>query len=392
MSEFYTPSSLTSVTECIREHVAGGKSLDVRTNGGLIKLGREMTADAVLSLAGFSQVISYEPEELVITLGPGVRLADLNEMLGQGQQELRFEPPDYGPLYGIEKGSGSIGGVVGANLSGPRRFLAGAARDFILGVQGVSGFGQEFKAGGRVVKNVTGYDVSKLMTGSYGTLAALTAFTLKLSPRAEVEATIAVLGLDVTGAVALMANIASQPFEVTGLAYIPEDVMEALEIVALSGQKPSVTLIRLEGARASLEERRQGVLKAVDSSSVLMLDMEESQTIWQAVRDVQPLNPPAEIPLWRVSAPLSMMAELIADNAPDFYYLDWAGGLAWLALEDMPKMAEGAAWLIRAPDKNRVCLPFMNKKDAVTEALMLRVKNAFDPEHMLNPGRMVEGQ
>jgi glycolate oxidase FAD binding subunit len=376
MTDIYSPSTINALSDIIGDHIVRESPLDVRTNGSLIKLGQPMVTDATLSLENFNQVTLYEPEELVITLGPGVNLTELKNILKDKSQELRFEPPDYGPLLGNQANLGSIGGVIGCNLSGPKRFMAGAARDFILGVEGVSGFGHSFKAGGRVVKNVTGYDVSKLVTGAYGTLGALTGFTLKLSPMAEAEISIIVHGLNDDEAIKLMSKIAICPFETSGLSYLP---------MSISKQKTSLIVIRIEGVSASLKERTDAILKIIGAKSSEIYQSEQSKAIWKTIADVAPLNPPTDIPLWKISVPPTEAAELIARHKPDFYYFDWAGGLVWMSLNDIPKIKTGAFWLIRDPKGD---LPFTNKKDPITTALMQRVKSSFDPKNILNPKRL----
>ncbi|MBT6032381.1 MAG: FAD-binding protein [Kordiimonadaceae bacterium] len=376
MTENYSPSIIKDVSDIISDHIVRECPLDIRTNGSLIKLGHPMVTKSALSLKNFNQITLYEPEELVITLGPGVNLTELKSTLKDKNQELRFEPPDYGPLLGNLAGQGSIGGIIGCNLSGPKRFMAGAARDFILGVEGVSGYGHGFKAGGRVVKNVTGYDVSKLVTGAYGTLAGLTSFTLKLSPLAEAEISIIVHGLDNVEAIKLMSKIAICPFETSGLAYVPENI---------STKKSSLMVVRIEGVSASLKERTDAILKIIGSRSFEICQSEESKIIWKAICDVEPFNPPTNIPLWKISVPPSQAADVIAKHNPDFYYFDWAGGLIWMSSNDIPKLKSGAFWLIRGPNKG---LPFTNQKDPVTKALMQRVKNSFDPKNILNPKRL----
>jgi len=236
----------------------------------------------------------------------------------------------------------------------------------------VSGFGKVFKAGGRVVKNVTGYDVSKLMTGSYGTLGAITEMTLKLSPLAETEVTIAVNELSDVEAIILMAAIAGSPFEVSGLAHLPN----------------KATYVRIEGANASIKERTDAVLSIIGKKSTSLIEKEQSLALWQNIRDVEPLAPPRDIPLWKISAPATEMTQIITGHNPEFYYFDWAGSQLWMSSDQTPKINHGAFWLIRNTPDNKNSLPFMSKPDPVTEKLQARVKNAFDPRNILNPGRM----
>ncbi len=382
MTNVYFPETTNDVSEIIGDNIISGQKVEVRTNGSLINLGQKMATDSILSLKKFDQITSYEPEELVITLGPGVKLSELVNMLAKYNQELRFEPPDYGPLFGNQKDMGSIGGIIGCNLSGPKRFLGGGARDFILGVEGVSGYGKTFKSGGKVVKNVTGYDISKLMAGSYGTLGALTEFTLKLSPIPEAEISFLVHGLNDKQAIQLMSRIAMSPIETSGLAHLPMNIAKTIS------QGSATTILRLEGASVSIKERSDAILKLINKYSFSLRETEESKFIWSVICNVAPTHPPADKPLWKICVPATYAPDLINHHKPDFYYFDWAGGLIWMASDEIPKIENGAYWLIRTPEGDPSIYPFTNIKDAATNMIMTKVKKAFDPKNILNPRRL----
>jgi glycolate oxidase FAD binding subunit len=185
MADTLKPRDATEVEQTIQWALAEGKALEVVGRGTKRAIGRAAQWDATLDLSGLSGVTLYEPEELVLSAKAGTSLAEIEALTAASKQELAFEPMDYGALLGGETGVASIGGAIAANLSGPRRIKAGAARDHFLGVSAVSGRGETFKAGGRVVKNVTGYDLCKLIAGSWGTLAAMTDVTIKTLPKAE---------------------------------------------------------------------------------------------------------------------------------------------------------------------------------------------------------------
>ncbi|MEZ5758612.1 MAG: FAD-binding protein [Emcibacteraceae bacterium] len=371
MTDLICPTTEDQVRNCICDHIVMEKSLDIRTGGSLIPLGHTMNTHSVVSLKVLNRVKLYEPEELVITLEPGVLLRDLKTLLKEHNQELKFEPPDYGPLLGNDPGIGTIGGIIGTNLSGPKRFLAGGARDYILGIQGISGYGQIFKAGGRVVKNVSGYDVSKLMCGSYGTLGAITEMTLKLAPKAENEISLKIDNLETETAISLMSTIAACPYEVSGLAHIPE----------------TGTFIRIEGTNASLGERKAAIKNMIGKLDISELQREESEELWRRIRDVAPLNPPKNLPLWKISVAASEVMNIIKNHNPDFYFLDWAGGLLWMSSLDIPKIYKGAYWLIRNAEA-QLDLPFNKTPDPLISDLSRRIKKAFDPKNILNPGRL----
>src|SRR5262245_2838718 len=183
------PRDAGDVTAAVQWALANSKTLEIVGQGSKRALGRPAQTDATLDLSAIAGVTLYEPEELVLSARAGTLLAEIERLVAANNQELAFEPMDYGPLLGAAPGQGTIGGALATNLSGPRRLKAGAARDHFLGVTAVSGHGRAFKSGGRVVKNVTGYDLCKLLAGSWGTLAVMTDVTLKTLPRAETEAT-----------------------------------------------------------------------------------------------------------------------------------------------------------------------------------------------------------
>src|SRR5689334_20049630 len=213
-------------------------------------IGRAAQWDLSLDLSDLSSVTLYEPEELILSAKAGTPISEIETLLGANNQELAFEPADYGPVFGGARGRGTIGGTLAANLSGPRRIKAGAARDHFLGFSAVSGRGEMFKSGGRVVKNVTGYDLSKLLAGSWGTLAAMTDVTLKTLPKAETEGTLFVEGLDDIAAVRVMTLAMRSPSDVSGAAHLPA----ALAVRAsdsLPAGRPA-TLLRLEGVEPSV--------------------------------------------------------------------------------------------------------------------------------------------
>ncbi len=318
-------------------------------------------------------------------------------------QELAFEPMDYGPLLGGPHGAGTIGGVIAANLSGPRRIKAGAARDHFLGVTAVSGRGETFKSGGRVVKNVTGYDLCKLLAGSFGTLGAMTDVTIKTLPRAETEATVMVLGLDDARAVHAMSEAMGSSCDVSGAAHLPSQVMGSLHGL-LSDE--AVTVLRLEGVPPSVSHRIE-MLRALlkPHGPVEILAEETSQSVWRTVRDVLPLAELGYQPVWRIStAPAqgAALAQSVAAATGGSYYFDWAGGLIWMAVRksgdagaEMIRRAVaqvgGHATLIRAPAAIRAAVDVFEPQTEGVAALSKRVKDSFDPRGVLNPGRMWAG-
>src|SRR5437660_11799957 len=205
MADTLKPRDQKDVAAAVEWATAEGKTLEVIGHGSKRAIGRAAQWDMTLDLSGVSGVTLYEPEELILSARAGTPLGEIEAMLAAKGQELAFEPMDYGPVLGSRERKGTLGGALAANLSGPRRIKAGAARDHFLGVAAVSGRGETFKSGGRLVKNVTGYDLCKVLAGSYGTLAVMTEVTVKILPRGQTEQTVLVLGLDDTSAIRAMS-------------------------------------------------------------------------------------------------------------------------------------------------------------------------------------------
>ena len=287
MADHLKPRDAAEVEQAIRATLADGKALEVVSHGTKRAIGRAAQWDATLDLSALTGVTLYEPEELVLSARAGTPLAEIEALVAASKQELAFEPMDYGPLLGTAAGAATIGGVLAANLSGPRRIKAGAARDHFLGFTAVSGRGETFKSGGRVVKNVTGYDLCKLMAGSWGTLAAMTDVTIKTLPRAETEATVLALKLDDATARKAMAAATGSFADVSAAAHLP--AIAAARIAEIAAAKTAVTAFRLEGVAPSVAERKTVLEKLLTPFGTLgSLDEAASRALWRAVRDVTP--------------------------------------------------------------------------------------------------------
>ena len=370
----------------LAEMIAGAEApLEVIGNGSKRQLGHPVQVAATLDMSTFSGVIAYEPEELILDVGAATPLADIEAMLSQRGQQLAFEPPDWSALLGSHS-SGTVGGLVACNLSGPRRIKAGAARDHILGIHGVTGAGNIFKAGARVVKNVTGYDMPKLLTGSYGTLAALTSMILKVLPAPETEETVVLWRLDDAQAVEAMSLAMQSACEVSAAAYIPGEAV----------------YLRLEGIAPSVSYRRDQLGKVL-KRPIEVMAMTSSAAKWKSIRDGAMFAENHRHPLWRISVAPSAAPGIIRtlrDTLDIRYLFDWAGGLIWLEVPPSHEASEslvrgsftaGHATLIRAPESTRAAIDVFQPQASALAALSGRVKDAFDPRHILNPGRMYRG-
>ena len=407
MSENLKPCDHAEVEEAIRWALSGDKTLEVVGRGSKRSIGRAAQWDATLDLSGLSGITLCEPAELVLSAKAGTPLAEIEAVVAANNQELAFEPMDYGPLLGGATDSATIGGVLAANLSGPRRIKAGAARDHFLGASAVSGRGETFKAGGRVVKNVTGYDLCKLLAGSWGTLAALTEVTVKTLPRAETEETVLALDLDPATAVKAMTAATGSFADVSAAAHVPAAAAKHLAEFAAAGS--AVTAFRLEGVAPSVAHRK-GLLEELAKAfgALGALPAEASREFWRAIRDVKPFaadGPASARIIWRISTAPSRGAEVgnaLAERAQAELLYDWAGGLIWAALppsddagaivvRSVVAAAGGHATLIRAPAAIRSKVDVFTPEAAPLAALSKRVRESFDPRGVLNAGRMWAG-
>jgi glycolate oxidase FAD binding subunit len=406
MTTHLKPVDAAQALEAVRWAVSEEAPLELVGHGTKRALGRPFQATHTLDMSDLTGVKLYEPEELVLSAQAGTPLAELEALLAENRQQFAFEPPDFGPLLGGEAGKQTIGGVLSCNLAGPRRVKSGAARDHFLGCQAVSGRGEAFKAGGRVVKNVTGYDLPKLLAGSYGTLALLTEVTLKVLPAPADTRTVLIRGLDDATAIRVMALALQSPYEVAGAAHVPAGLAGGVGVEEL-GSGTAATAIRLEGFGPSIEYRA-GKFRALfrDFGSVEFLEREPSLAFWAAVRDVKPFVARPERLVWRLSVPPADGARVAADIASRLSaeaYFDWGGGLIWAAVDpaveragqqvirDTIRLGGGHATLIRAPDTVRASADVFHPQAAALAALSARVKETQDPKRIFNPGRMYAG-
>jgi glycolate oxidase FAD binding subunit len=356
------PQSVEDLAGMIADAAASGRKLEIVGGGTKAEVGAPREAER-LDMTGFSGVIDYDPAELVLTAGAGTPLAEIEALVAAKGQMLAFEP------HGAA--GATIGGVVASGVSGSRRVSRGAVRDHLLGFKAVSGRGEAFVGGAKVVKNVTGYDLPKLAAGSWGRLFALTEATLKVLPRPPEQITLAAEGLEAAGAVALMAKALGSQAD-----------------LAAAASADGVTALRLEGFGPSVEARR-ALLEAM--APLRALPDTEAEAFWSGLK--QPL-PDAPI-LWRLSLPASRAAEVVGRGLGP-WRMDWGGARLWLASEDAAAVraaAEGAgghAMLLRAPDAMRRTVPALHPQPAPVMALEARLRHAFDPKGVFETGRFLD--
>jgi glycolate oxidase FAD binding subunit len=403
MTDTLKPRDAKEVEDAVRWALSEDKPLDLCGQGSKHALGRPSQTDFTLDLSGLAGVTLYEPAELVLSARAGTPIAEIEALLAENNQQLGFEPMDYGPLLGEEAGQGTLGGVIATNLSGPRRLKAGAARDHFLGVTAVTGRAETIKSGGRVVKNVTGYDLCKLFSGSWGTLGAMTDITVKVLPRAETEASVLVEGLDDARACAAMAAAMGSAADVSGAAHLPDHVASWFDGLP---RPEAATVLRLEGFAPSVAHRKEALAALMRPfGPVAILDAERSRALWRGVRQVKPFaaDGARARPLWRISTAPGRGHEIAAAVTPaaQMFY-DWAGGLIWVAMPfaDEPgaaairaavKAVGGHATLVRAPAAVRAAADVFEPEAPGVAALSRRVKESFDPKGLLNPGRLWAG-
>lgn len=392
MSETFKPESVEHVVEAAKWAAANGSSLDIIGHGTKRGLGKPVSADAVLDLSAMRGISLYEPEELVMRARAGTPMTEIEAALSEANQMLAFEPWSPKSLYGAE--GGTIGGVLACNISGPRRLQVGAARDHMLGFHAVGGQGEVFKSGGRVVKNVTGFDLTKLMAGAMGTLGIMTEVTFKVLPVPEKARTVLLFGAN-DAARALIAAQCS-PHEISACAHLPASVAARSNVDYVKNANADVTCVRVEGPAPSVEVRCQALrdLLAPLGQGVEELHSSRGAALWAEIRDVDYFD--ADKQIWRISVAPSE-GPAIAEALGGEYVLDWAGGLIWLALDPADDahakvvrgaFASGHATCMRADDAVRAQTQvFQPQVDALAQ-LTARVREGYDPAGIFNPGRM----
>ena len=398
------------VEEVVRAAIASEQPLEIIGHGTKRAIGHPMATNAVLDLSTLNAVSAYEPNELIITVQSGAPLADVQSLIDSKNQQFAFEPMDTSTLLGVS-GNGTIGGMIGVGLAGPRRIKAGGARDHLLGAHAVSGFGDSFKTGGRVVKNVTGYDLCKLLTGSWGTLAVMTEVTLKVMPKPESECTLVLRGLDDLDANKAMTAALGSPFDVSGAAHVPPSSLraEVAGLAPLGSPREPVTMVRLEGITSSAAHRARSLAAALSSfGAVEILEDAVSAPVWSAIRDVEPFaagGPLGAWPVWRIVCPPAAggaLGRTLAHDSGGEVMYDWGGGLIWAALppkgdamatlvRQRVEAAGGHATLLRASAAVRNEVDVFHPQPGGLTALNHRVRVSFDPKAILNRGRMARG-
>ena len=403
-NERFSPESEQQAQELVQWAAADGRTIAIQGKNTKHGFGMAVSADCPISLEKLSGILEYYPEELVMRALPGTPLREIVEALAEHRQHLAFEPPALNRMYGMEN-EGTIGGTFIGNLAGPRRFKAGSARDHILGLRAINGRAEIWKSGGKVIKNVSGYDMSKLIAGSWGTLSVVTEVIFKVLPASPTSMSFAVWGLSTEQAMALLTDIISTPFETSGLAYLPEPALTAIEQSDMSFPGGSLALIRLEGTKLSVNERLRAIQERLpEGYENSVLDQAESVTTWSWIRDVTPLHDIQRTPaIVRISIPPASTPALTGylDQLQGcIWYLDAAGGWLWVgicqaagedklsAIRQEVGVIGGATTLYRAPSAMKTHAGIYSFPDESIKRLNEKIKNSFDPGNIFNPGRL----
>ena len=386
-------SHLDELQAAIAQAVGDETPLSIVAGGTKTQFGNPTSTDHQLDISNMTGIIDYEPEELIITAHAATPLSEIEKLLDDNGQMLSFEPPHISHLYGTET-DGTIGGVIATNLSGPRRLSAGAARDFLLGFEAVSGRGSIFRSGSKVVKNVTGYDLSKLICGSFGTLAIMDELTLKVLPAPETSISLVIGCASVEKAAAAARAAMQTAYEPSATAILPQSTHPL-------SRQAAIAVIRLEGVRVSVEDRAAHLQNSLSEfGHPDRVDEQASQQLWADIRDGQLLAPTAS-QIWRIStAPTAgpILFDQLQEQLDCHGYMDWAGGLLWLSCEDeqahsliretLAKAGGGHATLMRADEALRSEISVFEPQAKALAALNERIQQAFDPKRILNPGRL----
>jgi glycolate oxidase FAD binding subunit len=365
-------TSEAEVVETVRAARDSKRTLEIVGHGTKRGFGRSIECDDVLDLSGLSGIVTYEPDEMIVTARAGTSVAEIEAALAEHNQRLGFEPADWGPLFGAPANSATIGGVLSASCDGSAAMRYGRCRDHLLGFRAVNGFGEAYKGGGKVVKNVTGFDLPKLFCGAMGILGPLTEVTLRVFPKSVTALTFAVRDVSSEDGFRLLGHVWSSPIESTGLSF-----------------HDSTAVVRLEGSRAALDEKI-AMLRSLTACNPQQIA--DGEDIFRAIASGQAIAQ-SEGSLWRIHLPPANTARLLAGLQPTLWCADWAGGLVWAGCNKAQDVRAIAARF----DARAICMrgdesiPPFPREDHVRGELTRRVKAAFDPLKLFNPGRMWEG-
>jgi len=399
----FKPDTREEISKFIKDCYKKNIPLEINGLKSKKKIGRNFQSEKTLDLSNYSGIIEYKPEELYIKVKSGTPIKKIISELDKNNQQLAFEPSDFGFIFSGNSNEGTIGGVISTNFSGPRRFKSGSARDHLLGFQGVNGKGETIKSGGTVVKNVTGYDLCKLLSGSFGTLAVLTELSVKVLPKPESNKTLIVNNPHLKKALEYFDTALSSSADPSGGVFYPEFFRKNFTFNDLT-QEGALIGLRVEGPLNSVEHRVKKLCKELDvmNNEFSVLDQEQSNIFWEKTRKLQVFTSLQES-LLRVVVPVSETFDVIQKlkRYKINYFLDWGGSLIWLQIEEInTKMlkeikeiiqkAAGYLTVIKVEEDMKATIDIFTV-DPIKYKISEKIKKSFDPKRILNPGKMYSG-
>ena len=405
------PENEREVSAFIKKIYKSNIPIELIGSGSKRKLGKPLQCAKTLSLSKLNGIVEYLPEELYIKVKAGTPIKHIEGELKKNNQQLAFEPVDFGNLLNGKSDYGTAAGQVACNISGPRRFKVGSVRDHVLGFRGVNGKGEIIKSGGVVVKNVTGYDLSKLICGSYGTLVALTEITFKVLPAPEESKTLAIHNQKLEVAVDFLDKAISSSNDVSGAIFLPKEpevsgcAMNIEKTFKLNDlkQEGSITAIRIEGSKNSTDQRIKNLINElkINNFSISVLDTYQSEIFWNKVKSFEFFSS-SKNSIIRIVIPPSESIKLVYQLSNKYkYYLDWGGALMWMeAFELSEEMFDSIRKKVVKLDgyvtmiKNSDYLPYVEDVFTINKDRFIisqNIKKSFDPKRILNPGKMYTG-
>ena len=402
-SSSFRPVSEKDISEFIK--LCNKKNIPIEIKGlsSKQKIGRNFQSEKELDLSQFSGIIKYEPEELYIKVKSGTSMEIITKELDKNNQQLAFEPINFGYIFEGKSNPGTIGGVVACNFSGSRRFKSGSVRDHVLGIRVVTGRGEIIKSGGTVVKNVTGYDLSKILTGSFGTLAVISEISVKVLPKPPSTKSLIIHNAHLKKSLEYLNISLSSTSDVSGAVFYPEYFKNQFTLNDLVNKGP-ITAIRVEGVSSSIDDRLQNLVKELGllSDEINFLEGEQSKIFWDYTQNLRVFSK-TDKNLIKAVVPPSETLNVI-NNLKKFlsrYFIDWGGNLIWMEVNKLNfsilkeinavvNDLSGYATVIKLEDSLKANLDIF-KIDPIKLKISEKIKKSFDPKRILNPGKMYSG-
>jgi len=399
----FNPSSREEIAEIIRNCYKKNIPLEINGSKSKNKIGRNFQAEKTLDLTSYSGIIDYKPEELYIKVKAGTSIDSIIEELDKHDQQLAFEPVDFGFLFNGKSNNGTIGGVISCNFAGPRRFKVGSARDHLLGFQGINGKGEIIKSGGTVVKNVTGYDLCKLISGSFGTLSVLTELSVKVLPKPQSSKTLIINNPHIKKAIEYLGTALSSPSDPSGGVFYPEQFDQSFTFNDLT-HKGALTAIRIEGPSNSVDHRIKNLSAELGllENEYSILESVQTKIFWNKTKNLEIFSN-SKKNLLRIVVPISETLSVLQKMKPYEinYFLDWGGSLIWVELEkislkilreikDITQQHSGYFTIIKVEDDLKASADIFTI-DPIKYKISEKIKKSFDPKRIFNPGKMYSG-